>query len=272
MKNLNEGITFDILKDSFEFNFESNNGNCIIEFDDLPLEPVQIGINDIYYFGYQFLNNDYATSQIRKKFFNHLKSNNNLIPEEIKHKFIMNALNKLHKQINLYTFDTVICPQSRSELNQKLLEIIHKTVPVNHYLKLELLKNNPENIKFDYDAWENMIAEKEQNGIKVFVNKAAYLNALKSIENLMSKIHSANYFSIAETVKNNKYKRFIENYLIFKNSDLEYVRFAKNILLIDDVATSGSTIFDCIKAIRCLNISAKIIIFTIVGKKDIGYN
>ena len=53
------GIEYNNIKDIFEFNFTSNSEECIIEFVDLPLEPILLddveGMSNIYYFGYQFL-------------------------------------------------------------------------------------------------------------------------------------------------------------------------------------------------------------------------
>ena len=135
---------------------------------------------------------------------------------------------------------------------------------------ITLAKNSPKNINFDWDAWEQYISQESINGHNIFVNNAAKQNAINSINQLLVKIHNSDYFSIAETVKKNKYKLYIKDYLIADNKDVSTIINAKNILLIDDVTTTGSTLFECIKSIRCLNQTAPIVIFTLIGKKEIG--
>jgi hypothetical protein len=60
------GIEYKIESDVFEFVFTSNSKECIIKFVDLPLEPVLLddiaGMSHVYYFGYEFLNNDQSVA------------------------------------------------------------------------------------------------------------------------------------------------------------------------------------------------------------------
>lgn len=270
MKDVNEGITYDIKSDSFIFDFKNNSENSIIEFNDLSLTPVNIGVNEVYYFGYQFNNNDDATSQIRTKFFNALRYDIIHLPKEAKQQFILNALSKLHKQINIWSFNTIVCPESRSTLNAQIIKTLCSLIKYRELPTLTLVKNAPKHISFDWNSWNSYIDTEKKNGHNIFVNQAAKNNAIKSIEKLLDKIHKSEYFSIAETVKKNKYKIFIKDYLVPEQKDTETIINAKNIFIIDDVATTGATLFECIKSIRCLNQTAKIIIFTLVGKKDIG--
>ena len=264
MKSLNEGITYNSDTDSFELDFTSNSEKCIIEFSDLPLEPINISVDNVYYFGYQFVNTDEASSKIRTKFFNELRFNEKFTTPENKRLFVSNALDKLHKQINVYKFDTIIYPKSRSYLNQYIIKILGRIVPNWEDITIELLKHLPTEIEFDWKRWEIDMKESGR-----FVNEAAWNQSKLAIQTLLDKIHNFDYFSIAESVKKNKYKPYFSSYLYFKDEDKQKLIDTENILLIDDVTTTGSTLFEAIRNIRLINQEARIIIFTLVGKKEL---
>lgn len=270
MKDITEGITYKVEDDKFVFDFQVNHENSIIEFDDLPLEPVNLGFQSVYYFGYQFTDNDAATSQVRSKFFHALRYDQIKLSHMDYHKFIINALDKLHKQINIFNFDTFVTPGSRSNLNAEIIRLIGNFIPKHKFNQITLVKNAPANVEFDWKKWNAAVDAREQKGHSLFVNDAAKQHAIRSIEKLMDKIHNSDYFSIAETVKKNKYKTFIQNYLICPDEVSSDIRNAKGIMLIDDVSTTGATLFEALKAIRILNQTAPVVIFTLVGKKSIG--
>lgn len=270
MNELKEGVNYNIEDDKFIFDFQVNHENSIIEFNDLPLEPVNCGINSVYYFGYQFNNNDAASSQVRAKFFQALRYGKTSLEHMDYHMFIVNALDKLHKQINIFNFDTFVIPESRSTMNAEIVRFIGNMIPKHRFNKITLLKNAPANISFNWEKWEAYIEMCQNNGTPKFVNDAAKRQAIKSIETLMDKIHKADYFSIAETVKKNQYKTFINDYLICPGKCINDVKTAKGIMIIDDVTTTGATIMEALKAIRCVNPDVPVVIFTVVGKKTIG--
>ena len=89
------------------------------------------------------------------------------------------------------------------------------------------------------------------------------------IENeLMPKIHSLDYFSIAQNVKP-KYRQYITNYLTAGSGyekDLMYLVQSNKILLVDDVNTTGATLSEIIRIIRNINVEAEIYVFTLLGK------
>ena len=275
MKPLNEGIIYNENSDTFEFDFNSNSEKCIesldschskmtIEFSDLPLEQIDIDMGITYYFGYQFVNNDNASSKIRTKFFNSLRFSKDFATPENKRLFVVNALKKLHKHINVYTFDTIVYPKSRSYLNQYILKLLGNTVPNWEGYTIELFKRLPSEIEFDWKRWERNMKDSEK-----YVNEAAWDNAKKAIQLLLDKIHNQEYFSIAESVRKNKYKPYFSSYLYFEDESKQRILDTKKILLVDDVTTTGSTLFEAIKNIRLLNQDAIIVIFTLVGKKEL---
>ena len=264
MEQLNEGIIYNENSDTFEFDFNSNSEKCIIEFSDLPLEQIDIDMGITYYFGYQFVNNDNASNKIRTKFFNSLRFSKDFTTPENKRLFVVNALKKLHKHINVYSFDTIVYPKSRSYLNKYILKLLGNTVPNWEGYTIELFKRLPSEIEFDWKRWERNMKDSEK-----YVNEAAWNNAKKAIQLLLDKIHNQEYFSIAESVRKNKYKPYFSSYLYFEDESKQKILDAKNILLVDDVTTTGSTLFEAIKNIRLLNQDAIIVIFTLVGKKEL---
>lgn len=144
----------------------------------------------MYYFGYQFLNNDNASSKVRTKFFNALRFDKDFTTPENKRLFVINALQKLNDKINIHDFDVVIYPKSRSYLNQYIIKLLGRLVP----------------------NWEGYT---------------------------------------------------------FDDSNNQKLIDAKNILLIDDVTTTGSTLIEAVRNIRLINKEAPIVLFTLIGKKEL---
>lgn len=268
------GIDYNLNEDVFDFDFVSNSEKCSIEFRSLPLEKIKFLDKNlskqIYYFGYEFLNNDYASSIVRTKFFHELKFNDNFTTKENKLNFIRLALEKLNDEINIHEFNLVIFPKSRSSLNRTLVDILFK-ITNTELSNIELVKEIPKKINFDFKKFESDELNSEINGRPRYTEKEKAMQ-LEKIKKMVTKIHNLDYFSIAESVRGNKYKNYFKNYLKIsrKNSvDYKTILKAKNIILVDDVLTTSSTIFECLKSIRTINGTANIIIFTLVGKKEI---
>ena len=93
-----------------------------------------------------------------------------------------------------------------------------------------------------------------------------------NIENMMALIHQKEYFTIAKDVKKSKFRPYIINFLRFKNDrDKElYSSIRKqNILIVDDVTTSGSTLNEILRTLRIINEDNNITIFSLIGRKDL---
>lgn len=257
------GIKYLQDENKYQYNFDDNSPKDFIEFTDLPLTPVDLRLNNTYYFGYSFVDNDNAPSKLRTRFFNYFRFENELDVNE-KLKFIGNAIDKLNKQIDFYSFDVIVYPKSRSKINQMIISKINNVIGNKTFIDIELTKKLPKEITFDFESWKAEVLTDDK-----FPGETAKNNAINAIHELLKKIHNSDYFSIAETVKKNKYKRFIGSFLYFENKYIEAIKNSKQILLIDDVSTTGATLFQALKAIRTINHTCKIIIFTVIGKQNL---
>jgi len=272
------GIEYNNIKDIFEFNFTSNSEECIIEFVDLPLEPVLLddveGMSNVYYFGYEFLNNDNASSKIRTKFLHELRFNNNFTTQENKELFIKTALSKLKKSLEITINDIgiIIYPRSRSSLNEYILKLFY-SITNSKSKSFEVIKSLPEQIKFNWEDFKINELESIINGRPRYT-EIQKNQQIEKINQLLEEIHTLDYFSIAENVRTNKYKSFFSNYFYFDSPELQkHFNEMKNngdkILILDDVSTTGATLKEIIKIIRFFNKTSDIILFTLIGKKAI---
>lgn len=264
MIKLNEGVEYN--GDVFEIKFESNSTKSIIEIDELPLS-VYDGLDYTFYFGYKFSDN--SDSKTRKEFFNALRFPNKFkINLNDRREFIHQAMIKLHDVLDLRSLDFVIFPKSRSELNMEIINEIRFETGKNKPITIELIKELPANITFDYDSFMENELESTKNGRYRYTNKQK-LEQLKIVEDMMKNINSSNYFSIGE-VKGNKYKKYFTNYLLIDEKyrkQLEMILDSDKVLIIDDVTTTKTTIVKCVQTIRSI-IGPKIpiYVFTLIGK------
>lgn len=270
MARLNEGILYNEDDKVFEFDFENNGSTDIIKFDRFGIEPVVTDFyGNVYYFGYEFTPD--TPSKTRTKFFNAFRFNDNFTSQENREEFMNSALKKLNNAIDLNTFGCVIYPSSRSKINSEIVRKLYKIFNIElEYF--EMVKELPSKIMFDYDNFKRDVLDDMINGVPRYTPKQKE-EALKTVDGIMKAIHDSDYFSIAQSAKKNKYKLYFNNFLRFASEDHEKVykklNTTKNILVIDDVMTTGSTLFQIIKTIRGLNTVSKIVLFTMIGKKNL---
>lgn len=93
-----------------------------------------------------------------------------------------------------------------------------------------------------------------------------------NINEMMNDIHKKDYFTIAKDVKKNKLRPYITDFLCFKDEKdkqlCDRIR-EQNILIIDDITTSGSTLNEILRTLRILNENNNISIFSLIGRKDL---
>ena len=272
------GIEYNENLDVFEFNFTSNSEECIIEFIDLPLEPILFddlkGTSNVYYFGYEFLNSDYASSKMRTKFLHELRFNDNFTTQENKELFIKTALSKLKKSLNITINDIgiIVYPKSRSTLNDYILRLFY-SLTNSKAKSFEIIKSLPKNIRFNWKEFSSNELESFVNGRPRYTDIQKQ-QQLEKIDKILNEIHTLDYFSIAENVKTNKYKSYFSNYFYFDTIEMqqdfyEIQKKGDKILILDDVSTTGATLKEIIKIVRFINRKSDIILFTLIGKKSI---
>lgn len=215
--------------------------------------------NNTYYFGYRFT--DDSSSTDRTEFIHSVKQigDNPLSDGELE-KFIKRPLKYLNAAVNLNDIDCIIYPVSnRSPLVSKMIRCVNDMTPhgINRG-SYELVKQAPTELGFDFDAFES-----DHYGEQGYDNMIKHIN-----ETLMPKLHSLDYFSIARNVKA-KYRPYITGFLDFKDlAELE--KFSKlqgsNVLVIDDINTTGSTLNEILRILNSINRNCNIYVYTLIGK------
>lgn len=263
-KILNEGVKYDNNTDTFIFDF-----NCDNETDIIKLKKVGYKItafNKCFYFAYEFA--ETVESKVRTDFIHSIKFPNGRISEKDKRIFIENAVNKLDTDISLPSYKLIVYPESMSELNREMLKYLNRFASPN-IVNMELIKALPKNIEFDYNRFQvEILDSKLPNGRNRYTETQKQL-VLSNIQKMMEDIHNLNYFSIARNIKKSKYRQYIQNYYMFKNeSDKELYRAITNtnILVVDDIVTSGTTLSHILNSLRSINDSNNIVIFSLIGK------
>ena len=215
--------------------------------------------NRIYWFGYIF--KDTASSKQRSDFIHYIKGlGDTTMSDHELTQFIELPLGELDQQFNMYDIDCVVYPISnRSKLVNKIISVVGSyTSHDRKVASYQLVKRIPTEIGFDWDLFEqeNSYDENKYNQMCQYVNEV-----------LMPKIKSLDYFSLAYSVKP-KYRRYIKDYLGFISQE-ELESYAKlqgsNILIVDDINTSGSTLDEILRVLNAVNKNCNIFIFTLIG-------
>ena len=215
--------------------------------------------NNVYRFGYRF--NESASSSDRTKFIHSIKQiGDNPLSNDQLEQFIKRPLKYLNDEVNLYKIDCLVYPLSqRSPLVSKMIKCINEMTSHHmHRCSFELVKQAPQNIEFDFDLFESEHGDEQ-----------GYQAMLKHVnETLLPKLRSLDYFSIAQNVKS-KYRPYITGFIDFSNMD-DIEKFSKfqgtNILVVDDINTTGSTLNEILRKLGELNNNCNIFVYTLLGK------
>ena len=226
-------------------------------------------LSNCLYFQYGFDGN--TNHELRKDFIEFIKFPKKEDEKNI-NDFIQNAVDTLHKTVDLYGFDTIVFPESRSEINRKMISYLYM-YKHPECLTFEIVKTLPEKLGFDYEMFEKDVLEghyRDGGKIKCRYTEEQKKEEAGKIEELMEKVRSKEYFSIARDFDTkSKYRKYLRNFYKFKNADEEksFKKLLKpKILLIDDVMTSGTTLSFVLETIKTLNPEAEVVVFTLIGK------
>ena len=137
---------------------------------------------------------------------------------------------------------------------------------------MELVKNLPANITFDMDAYEQQYLDDVlENGCPRYT-AAQKDEAKQSINQMLDLIHKKDYFTIAKDVRKSRFRPYMMQFLKFASKADEQlcaIIRQQNVLIVDDIATSGSTINEILRTLRILNEDNNITIFSLIGRKDL---
>ena len=185
--------------------------------------------------------------------------------------FIKKAIDQLNRRINLYDYNLVVMPESSSKVNQYMLRYIYRFAqPMLR--KMELIKALPASISFDMDAFEQSYLDDVLENGRPRYTQAQKDEVKQSITKMLDLIHQKDYFTIARDVKKSRFRPYMVNFLRFateQDKELCATIRKQNILVMDDVTTSGSTLNEVLRTLRILNDDNQITIFSLIGRKDL---
>ena len=261
------GVTFDDNGQRFIFDFEHDGGDDLVS---LTGEGYQVeAFGRCFYYGYEF--SEQVDSNLRSAFIKYVKFSEQLQDNPELTQFIKRAVDNLNRKINLYDYDLVVMPESSSKVNQYMLRYIYRFAQPT-LRKMELVKALPANISFDMDAFEQQYLEDVLENGRPRYTEAQKAEVKQSIGQMLDLIHQKDYFTIAKDVKKSRFRPYMMQFLKFASqADEELCATIRqqNVLIIDDVATSGSTLNEILRSLRILNEDNDISIFSLIGRKDL---
>ncbi len=261
------GITFDNEKQMFVFDFEHDGIEDIIHLTGDGYQVKAFG--KCFYYGYEF--SEQVNGNMRSAFINHVKFAKNLQDNPILTDFIKNAIDNLGQKINLYDYNLVVMPESSSRVNRYMLRYIYRFAQPT-LRKMELVKALPSHISFDMDAYSEQYLDDVLEDGRHRYTEAQKEEAKQSINQMLDLIHKKDYFTIAKDVKKSRFRPYMMDFLKFSTETDEKLCATirqQNVLIIDDVTTSGSTLNEILRTLRILNEDNEITIFSLIGRKDL---
>ena len=255
-----EGVTFDAENNSFTFDFEHDSRHDLVKL--VADGPYMIEDYDpCIYYGYVF--EDGIDSRLKKQFIDLIKYPSQQIQESDLNRFIVRSVANLDKKISLPKYDAIVHPQSSSDLNAKIIREIYNRSLSDKVLEIELIKDLPSKMEFNYDLYVDSL--KHKTGI----NQKNIDNSVLAIKRMMDDIRKLDYVKLGTYVKA-KYRPYIKNFFYFKDEDSKKAYESlqgKNVLIVDDVSTTRATLQYVLNAIRLVNDSCSIAMFCLLGNR-----
>ncbi len=261
------GITYNQEEKKFMFDFQHDGQEDIISLTGAGYQVEAFG--KCFYYGYEFT--EQVESSVRSAFIKYLKFTDSLQEHPDLTNFIKKAVDDLDKQISLYNYDLVVMPESSSKVNQYMLRYIYRFAQPSLH-KMELIKALPASISFDMDAYEKQYLDDVLENGRPRYTQAQKDEVKQSIEKMLDLIHQKDYFTIAKDVKKSRFRPYMMHFLKFADKADEELCASirkQNVLIIDDVTTSGSTLNEILRTLRILNEDNDITIFSLIGRKDL---
>lgn len=253
-----------LLGNSFVFDFEKDGETDIVKLTK-KIKVVDF-IGSILKYSYEFDNS--VPSNVRTSFIKALKFNSDISEDDVE-TFVRIAVSKLCSDFNISSVGCIVFPESKSRLMEILLKHLHLAID-GKVASLKLVKSVPSKIEFDYELFEETWLDTYVNGKPRYTEKQKE-DTIKKAEKYMEYVHKLDYFSIARDFKS-KYRRYIKNFYSFANQkDKELFKSINNkpILVVDDIATTGTTMAMLLKTLRVLG-GSEITMFSILGNSKIA--
>ena len=261
------GVTFDDTEKKFVFDFEHDGGDDIVSLTGNGYQVEAFG--RCFYYGYEFTGQ--VDGPLRSAFIKYVKFTDNLQGTPDLTNFIKKAIDNLSKHVNLYDYDLVVMPESSSRVNQYMLRYIYRFAQPT-MRKMELVKSLPASISFDMDAYEQTYLNDVLENGRPRYTQAQKDEVKQSIAKMLDLIHKKDYFTIAKDVKKSRFRPYMMSFLRFASKEDEELCAKirqQNVLVIDDVTTSGSTLNEILRTLRILNEDNEITIFSLIGRNDL---
>lgn len=261
------GVRYDSKLQRFVFDFEHDGTEDIVSLTGSGYQVEAFG--KCFYYGYEFSND--VDGNVRSAFIKYVKFSGDLQNNPDLTHFIQKAVNDLNNQVNLYDYDLVVMPESTSFVNRYMLRYIYRFAqPMLQ--EMELIKNIPANVSFDMAAYEKQYLNDVLENGRPRYTEAQKEEVRQNIRQMLDLIHSKDYFTIARDVKKSRFRPYMMQFLRFASkADEELCATIRkqNVLVIDDVTTSGSTLGEVLRTLRILNEDNKITIFSLIGRRDL---
>lgn len=261
------GITYDSILQRFVFDFEHDGNSNNVSLTGTGYQVEAFG--KCFYYGYEFA--EQVDGAVRSAFIKHVKFSGPIQQNPDLATFIKKAVDNLSHKINLYDYNLVVMPESSSKVNDYMLRYIYRFAQPT-LRKMELVKNLPANISFDMDAYEQQYLDDVLENGRPRYTAAQKDEAKQSIKQMLDLIHKKDYFTIAKDVRKSRFRPYMMQFLKFASKADEQlcaIIRQQNVLIVDDIATSGSTINEILRTLRILNEDNNITIFSLIGRKDL---
>lgn len=261
------GINYNEQDKCFVFDFEHDGRSDMVNLTGKGYQVEAFG--HCFYYGYEFA--DDVSGALRTEFIRQLKFTPSLHEHPDLTRFIKKAIDDLHSRINLYDYNLVVMPQSSSKVNQYMLRYIYRFAQPT-LRGMELIKALPSAISFDMDAFAQQYLDDVLEDGRPRYTQAQKAEVMRSIEQMLNHIHQKDYFTIAKDVKKSRFRPYMMQFLRFANdadAQLCATLRRQNVLIIDDVTTSGSTLNEMLRTLRILNEDNHIAIFSLLGRSDL---
>ena len=261
------GVTYDKEQDRFVFDFEHDGVDDIVSLTGRGYQMDAFG--KCFYYGYEF--QDTVDGNVRSAFIRYVKFPESIQADNSLTHFVQKAVNDLNDKINLYNYDLVVMPESSSKLNKYMLRYIYRFAQPSLH-GMELVKSLPEHISFDMAAYEKQYLNDTLENGRPRYTEAQKEEVRRNIQKMVDLIHKKDYFTIAKDVKKSRYRPYIKGFLHFNNEQDRALCASirqQNVLVVDDVTTSGSTLNEILRTLRILNEDNLITVFSLIGHKDL---